>query len=229
MSSGVVGLVAGSGIDLLPLLQRVEKVRTFKDVLGLEGAVPGHGNRFITGMGYDGSPLVIQCGRLHLYEGLSWDAVLAPVRAMLGLGVERVLLTNAAGGLRPEMEVGDLCAATRVCAWPFLRGPELALPPPPIVLEACAHQGDYWWLHGPSYETPAEIAALQRLGGAAVGMSAAPEFHAYHAAGIPTGVVSVITNVCGSGEILSHDAVLDAAQRANGTLIEVIADWLNDE
>lgn len=224
--SPVTGLVAGSGIDLLPLLRSVDKTLGFQEAFGLEGAVPGHANRFVLGKAYDGSSLIVQCGRLHLYEGLSWDRILAPVRMMIEMGVERVLLSNAAGGLCPAMQVGGICAATRVRAWPWQHGPRLDLPPPPILLEACEHQGDYWWMHGPSYETPAEIAALQELGGAAVGMSAAPEFFAYHQAGIPTGVVSVITNVCGSGEILSHDAVLESAQRANGRLLTLIADWL---
>jgi len=226
--SGPIGLVAGSGIDLLPLLAKTTGELPFSEVLGLDTSVVGHEGRFVFGQAASQVPLVIQCGRLHLYEGMTAHQVQQTVSALAQFGVDRIVFTNAAGGLLPEMKAGDLSAATVVHSWPCRHSP----PHDPLqcdfVLPGADHQGPFWWMHGPCYETRAEIEALRQLGGASVGMSTALELAKCKAMDIPAAVISVITNVCGSGEKLSHEHVIENAHHANQKLQNLLLHWLED-
>jgi len=223
---GAVGLVAGSGIDLLPLLAEVTGSHPFADMLGLETTVAGHDGRFVTGIDEWGGRVVVQCGRLHLYEGLGQRQIVRTVAVLAELGANRVIFTNAAGGLKAGMRPGDLCAADSVHPWPCRHAALAKAMPTAIVVPGCEHQGSYWWVHGPSYETRAEIGALQGLGAAVVGMSTALELDACREIGLPAAVVSVVTNVCESGEKLSHEHVIERAHQANARVQQVLRSWM---
>jgi purine-nucleoside phosphorylase len=220
-------VVAGSGIDLLPLLDRVEREQAFSEIRGLASSTAeGHRGRFVRGW-CGASPVIVQCGRLHVYEGLPIKAVTATVDALASDGVCTILFTNAAGGLRPGMRPGDLLAVERVRPMPY-RGWRDAPDSiePVFTVPGCRHTGDYMWVHGPCYETRAEIVALQRLDGAAVGMSTAPELARAYALGIRTAVVSCITNNCCEQGPLTHADVLDAAQHASAAIADLIRNAL---
>ena len=204
------------------LLDEVFAERPFRAVPGLpQSAVPGHEGAFIHGR-CAGTPVVLQCGRLHAYQGLAFEDVTRPVDVMHEYGVDRILFTNAAGGLWPKMRPGDLVTAAGVRPWRY--GP-FDLPATLDVdfrVAGCDFTGDYVWMHGPCYETRAEVAALQSLGAAVVGMSAAPELLRCRQLGIRAGLVSCVTNSCCTPQILTHDHVVATAQRASARLCEVI-------
>lgn len=220
--SNPIGIVAGSGIDLRDLFDSTPATTAFAELPGLaEGHVAGHASVFLRGH-CAGRPLVVQCGRLHAYEGLDFATVTRTVDALHAFGVRTVLFTNAVGGLLPALEPGDLVAADAVCAWHYTG---FALPrhiTPDFVPPHCDAQGTYYWMHGPCYETQAEIAALQRLGAATVGMSTAPELLRCTALGVRAGVISCVTNSCVRPERLTHDGVLATARKASEKLCRLL-------
>jgi len=219
---GPLGLVAGSGVDLRLLLDKITLEQPFHDLPELAlGATPGHGYAFLHGE-CAGRPVIIQCGRLHAYEGLEWRQVVQTVDALRRFGATSILFTNAAGGLLPEMQPGDLVAADAVHTWPFgkFNLPETLRPD--LLIRGCDFTGCYLWMHGPCYETPAEIALARALGAAAVGMSTAPELLRCQQLGIRAGLVSCITNSCLRSEKLTHDHVLDVARRTSAKLCALL-------
>lgn len=218
-----IGVVAGSGLDLTSLLTEVSSVSSFVDLPGLSPpGVVGHRGTFTCGRCGD-RPLILQQGRLHFHEGCRVAAVAETVDALVALGARYVIFTNAAGGLLPHAQAGDLMAVTRVCLWPCRHWPNAPHSiEPDHVIEGCDLAGEYMWVHGPSYETRAEIHALQSLGAGAVGMSTAPELHRCRALGLPAAVVSCITNVCSQPRILTHDDVLTTARAASEKLARLI-------
>lgn len=224
-----VGLVSGSGINLLPLLDTVHREIPFHEVPGLrEGGVKGHLCAFVLGE-CGGRKVVIQSGRLHVYEGWNYDEVTRTVDVLAGFGVKRIVFTNAVGGLRKTLRAGDLVAADWVRAWPCAR---LSLPEgaaPGFVLDTCDAAGTYVWMHGPCYETRAEIAVLRQWGAATVGMSTAPELERCRQLGIEGGMISCVTNVCGAqGPPITHEHVVVTASRASERLCALVRGCLGD-
>ena len=222
-----VAVVAGSGIDLRPLFSRIDRVASFDEIPGLSSAeVPGHVGQFMLGWA-DTTPLILQCGRRHLYEGCGMATVRGTVDALRDFGADTIVFTNAAGGLLPELEPGSLMAVDRVLTWPCKawsgQPPSIAVN---AVVPGCDCSGAYIWMHGPSYETRAEIRALRRLGAGAVGMSTAPEMSRARELGLRTAAVSCITNSCLTPQVLTHRHVLDIAGRTSSRLVEVLRNAL---
>lgn len=220
------GIVSGSGIHLRPLLDEVLLELPFSRVDGVAAAtVTGHDGAFIFGR-CNGRPVILQSGRIHLYEGHSPEVVSGTVDALHRFGVRTLILTNAAGGLEEGLAPGDWVAADTVLAWRFRahRFPEKMTPD--FIVPGCRAQGIYIWMHGPCYETRAEIRALQVMGGKTVGMSVAPELERCHALGMKAGVVSCVTNNCTTQESLSHVQVVKAAARASEHLCELLRDFI---
>jgi len=194
--------------------------------------VAGHAGKLVLGE-LAGLPVIVQSGRVHLYEGRPAAEVARAVRAYAALGVRAVLLTNASGGLVPEWAPGTLvCLSDHVSfqgqsplgAGEAARGSpydaELA-----AALEEAARsarielrRGIYAAMLGPSYETPAEIRALRSFGAHAVGMSTVVEAAAARAAGLRVVALSCIANpAAGLGvEPLRHDDVLSVMRRSAG-------------
>lgn len=223
-----VAVVAGSGLDLRPLLDHVDHEIDFAAIPALPAArVAGHAGKFIFGQS-DGVPLIVQSGRLHIYEGLTFDEATAPVAALSEFGVRTVLFTNAAGGLIEDMQPGDLMAAESIRLWPHAawkdRPDALELD---LVPDGCPWHGAYHWVHGPCYETRAEVGALRALGSGAVGMSTAPEIARAQALGMRCGAISCITNNCCTPQKLTHEHVLRTAAAASARLCEVLREAIN--
>lgn len=216
------GIVSGSGIHLRPVLDEVLMELPFAEVEGVATAtVAGHDGRFVFGR-CGGRPVVLQAGRIHLYEGHGYNAVTATVDALHGFGVNRLILTNAAGGLEPDLSPGDWVAADRVLAWRFRAHAFPERMTPDFIVPGCRATGTYIWIHGPCYETRAEIRALQAMGGKTVGMSVAPEIERCQQLGMRAGVVSCVTNNCTTQESLSHLQVVEAARKASEHLCEIL-------
>ncbi len=218
-----IAVVAGSGLDLSALLDRRLWEKPFSAFDGCSaGQVAGHPGSFIAGESA-GELLIVQQGRRHLYEGVRWDALTAPLRALAAMGVECVVFTNAAGGLLAELKPGSLLDVERIITWPCRRWErQPAALVPGWRVPGCDATGVYAWMSGPSYETRAEIAALQGMGASAVGMSTAPELAAAHALGLRTAAVSCITNNCCRPQRLSHEEVLAAARASSARLCALL-------
>lgn len=241
-----VALVLGSGLG--GLADAVESpVRIgYGDVPGFPlSKVAGHAGEFVAGT-LEGAPVLVQSGRFHLYEGHAAATAALPVRVFSTLGIGTLIVTNAAGGLRQTFGAGTLMLIAdhiNLMGRNPLVGPvepgEDRFPdmsePYDATLRALARdsareakvqleEGVYIALLGPSYETPAEVRMLQRLGGDAVGMSTAPEVIVARARGMKCLGFSIITNP-GSGlssTPLSHKDVLAATSRVAGQLIRVL-------
>jgi purine-nucleoside phosphorylase len=224
-----VFLVLGSGLAVL--LDRIEATASlpFAEVPGLASStVAGHRGRFTLGR-WAGRRLLVSEGRLHYYEGHSWETVVGPLRIAAELGARVALLTNAAGGIRADLgpgcllPLGDQIEWNR--PWPW-RQPPSPSPYSPRLLRlleeapGASAPGIYAAVTGPSYETPAEVRALQAAGADAVGMSTSREALAAVALGMECAAVSLITNRAAalSATQLGHQEVLATARQAAGRL-----------
>ncbi|MFN0006520.1 MAG: purine-nucleoside phosphorylase [Planctomycetota bacterium] len=222
-----VGVVLGSGLGGLARCLKREREVPFAEVEGMpESSVPGHAGRFVIGT-IDGERVLVQAGRVHLYEGWSVRDLCASVGAFAELGCRALVLTNAAGGLRPTWKPPILM---RIVDHIDLQGSTPLAPgrggrgsPYDAILgdafdraaEAAGIEiarGVYAGLLGPSYETPAEVRMLAWMGADAVGMSTVREAQAARASGLRVVAVSCITNfAAGLGpDGLSHDEVVRA-------------------
>lgn len=225
---GAIGIVSGSGLTLSSVLDRVDRVASFSEYDGLAATkLAGHPRSFT--FGRSGSiPVVLQSGRFHFYEGLDYRAITRPVELMYEWGIRAILFTNVAGGLLSSVDVGDVVAIDRVLTWPYGGWSERPDSIAPDQVLACADAvGTYVWVHGPSYETPAEIRLLQKWGGSVVGMSTAPEIQRCRQLGIRTAVLSCVTNNCCHQDAPTHENVIAVAARMSGKLSAMIRDTLD--
>ena len=234
-------LILGSGLG--PLAEKVADPTdiSYGDIPGFPvPTVAGHHGRLRVGT-LAGTPVACMQGRLHAYEGHPAQAIAVPIRILKRLGVERLILTNAAGGLKPHLPAGTLMLLEDHINFAGLnplvgpndesfgpRFPDLTHAYDPGLraqFEAAAQKsgvalarGVYVWALGPSFETPAEIRMFAALGADAVGMSTVPECIAAVHCGIRVAALSVITNLAaGLGTTpLTHQETLDEAAKAYG-------------
>jgi purine-nucleoside phosphorylase len=232
-----VAIVLGSGLGFLAD-EVAQPVRIdYRDIPGFpEPSVAGHRGQLVAGT-LEGVPVIVQAGRFHLYEGHAAALAGLPTRVFAELGVEILIVTNAAGGVRRTFQAGTLMLIADhlnlMNRNPLIgraeRGEErfpLMHEPYDPELRALAREvardqgipleeGVYAGLLGPSYETPAEVRMLERLGADAVGMSTVPEVVVARARGIRCLGFSSITNAGAgmSGEVLSHKEVLEVGAR----------------
>jgi len=247
-----IGIVLGSGLSALADSLDDATVIPYGDIPGFARSTV-HGHRGELALGHmRGQPVVVQRGRFHFYEGYSMQQVTFPIRVMHALGCEIVILTNAAGGLRPDWPVGDLMRITDHIFVPGmaghhpLRGPnDDRLGPrfPPMLdaydaaLGRLAHavaqehgttlrDGVYVMLAGPTFETAGELRMCRTIGADAVGMSTAPEVVVARHMGMRVLAISLITNqALPDGSQANHAEVLEAGEQARprfGALLQEI-------
>jgi len=241
-----VAIVLGSGLGVVADAVGEPRRVPYARIPGFPTpGVLGHKGELVAGS-LAGVPVLVQQGRFHLYEGHAPATAALPVRVFHRLGVRTLIVTNAAGGLRPALRPGSLMLiADQInLMWgnplvgPVERGeerfPDMSDAYDPALRELAREaargaeipleEGVYVALLGPSYETPAEIRMLQRLGGDAVGMSTVPEVIAARARGMRTLGFSMITNLAAglSAEKVSHEDVLAMGRRVAGDLGRVI-------
>ena len=210
-------------------------------------SVAGHSGNVVLGKIGTAWVLCLQ-GRVHCYEGHDMKAVTFPIRVLGRLGIRRLIVTNAAGGINPRFRPGDLMLIrdhiSLFCPNPLIGPNEASLGPrfpdmsatysEPLRqlarnsarrLKFTLKQGVYVSVTGPSYESPAEIALLKRLGADAVGMSTVPEVIVARHMGIECLGISNITNTAAgiSKRPLSHAEVLEAGERVKPRLMALIS------
>lgn len=235
-----IGLILGSGLG--PLADTVEnpEIISYDDLPHWPvSTVIGHSGRLVVGK-LEGQAVLVMQGRTHYYEGYSIDRVTLPIRVMQRMGIEMLIVTNAAGAVNPDFEPGDLMLITDhlnmlgMAGVNPLRGPNLEVFGPrfPDMSRAydtklCAlarksaqeaaiklHEGVYIGLAGPSFETPADLRFLRAIGVDAVGMSTVPEVTVARHGNLRVMGISGISNKANldGSTITTHEEVLEAGQ-----------------
>jgi xanthosine phosphorylase len=248
-----VGVVLGSGLGAVADAVTEPAVIDYADLPGFpRPTVAGHGGRAVLGR-IGEVPVAVLQGRAHVYEGGDLEAIRTPIRALRAAGAEILVLTNAAGSLRPELGPGSLMLITdhinlsgvNVLAGPNdeeigPRFPSLRDAYDPELrdrLQAAARElgtelaeGVYVAVSGPTFETPAEIRAFEILGADAVGMSTVHETAVARHAGLRVAAVSAITNLAEgmSDEPLSHEQTLRDAQRTAEALAPLLVRFVEE-
>lgn len=241
-----IGVILGSGLgDFGDHLESAEYYN-YKDIPHLPvSTVMGHKGRFVVT-----EKLICMQGRFHFYEGYALTDVTFPVRVMKLLGVEKLIVTNAAGGVNTEFSAGDLMIITdhinMMGSNPLIganlddfgtRFPDMSSGYDKEMMEIAAQAGKeqglllkkgiYCAMTGPSFETPAEVRMVRTLGGDAVGMSTVPEVIVANHCGLKVLGISCITNLAAgvSAQPLNHAEVIETTQRVKEkfiTLLETI-------
>ncbi len=247
-----IGVVLGSGLGTLAdSLNNCVRVR-YEDIPGLPASTAvGHGGELAIGSlavnEQEVVEIAIMCGRFHLYEGYTAQQVTSGIRLLHELGIERVILTNAAGGINAEYGPGALVLLTDHInlqgASPLIGENDDALGPRfPDMTEAYSpamrillretaertgitlYEGVYAAVLGPSYETPAEIRFLKAIGADLVGMSTVLETIAANHMGMEVAAISCVTNMAAglSVQKLNHEDVLAMGHLVAPTLLKLL-------
>ncbi|KAG0349141.1 hypothetical protein BG004_001565 [Podila humilis] len=224
LSKPKVGIVCGSGLGGLVNVMREKVEFSYSGIPGfVNSTVAGHAGKLVFGfLGEKNIPTVCMVGRFHYYEGFALAQTTYPIRLMSLLGVETLIVTNAAGGLNPAFQIGDVCIIEDHINLPGMTGNNPLIGPnmaefgdrfPPtsdaycprlrrLVYEAAKkldvpkflHEGIYVMVSGPSYESKAECRFLKQIGADVVGMSTVPEVVVARHCGIKVLGLSLVTN-----------------------------------
>ncbi|POR02006.1 purine-nucleoside phosphorylase [Alkalispirochaeta sphaeroplastigenens] len=246
-----VGLILGSGLGVLGDDISGAVAIPYAEIPGFPlSTVEGHAGRLVVGTLGEGpraKTVVIMQGRFHYYEGYPMEEVVFPVRVMKRLGVETLVVTNAAGGVEKSFSPGELMLITdhiKFFTDSPLRGPnddsfgprfnDMSTAYTPrlqkLAREVARDQGItlregvYAFMAGPSFETPAEITMLRTLGASAVGMSTVPEVITAAHAGLEVLGISAISNMAAGilDQPLNHEEVMETGLRVRDRFIALI-------
>jgi len=242
-----IGLILGSGLGVLGEEVQDKVIIEYSDIPNFPiSTVEGHKSRFIFGT-LNNKKIAVMQGRFHYYEGYSMQDVVFPVWVMHALGINNLIVTNAAGGVNKSFKPGDLMLIKDHINFsgdnPLL-GPninEIGVRFPDMsnaynynlieLAKKCAtdnnieiREGTYMMFTGPNYETPAEIKAVRILGGDAVGMSTVPEVIAANHSGMKVLGISCITNMAAGilGQPLNHQEVIDTAEKVKNKFVSLV-------
>ena len=248
----VAAVTMGSGLERLAdvILDPLEV--PYSELPGWPNpTVPGHAGRVAIGT-LGGTPVIGLSGRVHLYEGGNAGRTAFYVRVMGELGVQILFLSNAAGAIREDWQPGELMLLTdhiNLTGNSPLIGPvvgaENRFPDMTVAYDAdlcdivrtaaaqqgmTLREGIYAAVHGPAFETPAEIRMLRSLGADAVGMSTVPEVLVANHCSLSVIAISVITNLAAgmNSKKLTHQETLDSASLAESALINLIKNFIKN-
>ena len=246
-----IGIVTGSGLGgLVDVLQDAVRIRS-EDIPNFPiSSVDGHQGEVVSGR-LSGISLFVLSGRIHYYEGYAMSQVVFPIRVMAALGVKIIIITNAAGAVNKSFQSGNIVTIrdhinlmgdnplsgdnnlvdlSDAYSGELRNLARLAADKMDISLQS----GVYAAISGPSYETPAEIEALRRMGADMVGMSTVPEVIMAKRLGMKVLGLSLITNMAAgiSGKPLSHQEVIETGRKASpkfNTLVKSIIKRMTDK
>jgi purine-nucleoside phosphorylase len=245
------GIILGTGLGGLATKITERKTLEYSEIPGFPvSTVKGHVGRLIFGK-LDSANVVAMQGRFHYYEGYSIEQVVFPVRVMKELGIKRLFVSNASGGLNPDYRIGTLMIISdhiNLLPNPLTgpnddrlgpRFPDMSRPYDPELIELASDvagqhsvevaKGVYVGTTGPTFETPAEYRYFRLIGGDAIGMSTVPEVIVARHAGLPVFGISVITDIGVEGKIVevSHEDVLKEGARAEIKMTTIISGMLH--
>ncbi|WP_454981055.1 purine-nucleoside phosphorylase [Capnocytophaga haemolytica] len=240
-------IILGSGLSKLEDEVEVISEISYKNIPNFpKSTVAGHKGKLVYGK-IQGRYVLMMAGRVHYYEGYSMQEVTYPIRVFKQLGINRLILSNASGGVNPNFSIGDvMIIRDHINLFPEhpLRGrnldefgarfPDMSKPYSHTMiatLEEIAkkqgikvQKGVYVGLQGPTFETPAEYGMVRILGGDAVGMSTVPEVIVARHQGMEVCALSVITDLGGPdiSPNVSHEEVLNAANIAMPNVVKLV-------
>lgn len=242
-----IGLILGSGLGAYAESLEEPVYIPYGEIPGFPvSTVPGHAGRLVIGNKF-GRRVIAMQGRFHYYEGYPQSELVLPVRVMKALGVDRMVVTNAAGGVNTSFPVGALMMITDHINYsgsnPLLgqnpddlgpRFPDLSdvytaayrarLKEKAEAASIPLVEGVYMMFSGPNYETPAEVRMARAMGADAVGMSTVPETIAAAHCGMKVLGISCITN-CAAGILdqpLNHEEVVETSTRVHGQFVRLL-------
>ncbi|MFV8372539.1 purine-nucleoside phosphorylase [Flavobacterium sp. LB2P74] len=245
------GVILGSGLGSFTDEMKVEYTLPYNEILNFPvSTVQGHKGALVFGTIGEKKVVAMQ-GRFHFYEGYSMTEVTFPVRVMKFLGIEKLIVSNASGGVNPSYKVGSIVLITdHINMTPEhpLRGKNDERFGPRFVnmsepysrkmiakatelaqeLDIAVHEGIYLGLQGPTFETLAEYRMVKILGADCVGMSTVPEVIVARHMDLETFGISVITDMGNEESIgtISHDEVLEAAKKAEPKVRSLIKELI---
>jgi purine-nucleoside phosphorylase len=248
-----VGMVLGSGLGNMAKEIIIEQEIPYESIPNFPvSTVEGHQGKLIFGK-LRGKCIVAMAGRFHFYEGYTTQQVVFPIRVMKFLGVETLLISNAAGGINPSFKVGDLMIVKDHISFftpnPLLGGnheelgtrfPDMSEPYDKNLiakskaiaarLNIALKDGIYAGVTGPTFETRAEYRFLHIAGGDVVGMSTVQEVIAAVHAGLKVVAISVVTDmgIREENNIITHAEVLQAAQNAEPKLAAIFNELIQE-
>jgi len=241
-----IGVVLGSGLGNFSSEIEVEAEIPYASIPHFPvSTVKGHKGKLIFGK-MEGRRIVAMAGRFHYYEGYSTAEVVFPIRVMKFLGISLLMISNAAGGVNPSYRVGDLMiirdhisfATPNPLIGPNVddlgpRFPDMSEPYRKDIIRMArevarekdipVHEGVYFAVTGPTFETRAEYLMIHHMGGDAVGMSTVQECIIANHMGLPVFAMSVITDMGIREEenTITHEEVLEAAAKAEPKLTAI--------
>ncbi|MES5266839.1 purine-nucleoside phosphorylase [Priestia megaterium] len=242
-----IGLVLGSGLGILadeienPIYIPYNEIPHFP-----ASTVTGHAGRMVIG-DLKGKRVIAMQGRFHYYEGHSLEAVTYPIRIMKAIGVQQIIVTNAAGGINPNFKPGDLMIIqdhiNLTSQNPLIgqneeefgeRFPDMSEAYSKKLIALAKDvasknkinmvEGIYAGMLGPSYETPAEVNFLSIIGASAVGMSTVPEVIVAQHSGLEVLGISCISNMAAgiSEHSLTHDEVMETTENIKAQFLQLV-------
>lgn len=246
-----VGIILGSGLGGLVNEIKIETELNYSDIPNFPvSTVKGHGSKLIFGT-LSGVKVVAMQGRFHFYEGYSIQEVGFPVRVLKFLGIEKLILSNASGGVNPKYKVGDLMILddhiNLMGTNPLIgkneeelgtRFPDMGEPyDKGMITKAKAiadknnftcHIGTYAAVTGPTFETRAEYRYIKIIGADCVGMSTVPENIIARHMNLPVFAISIITDLGGGDdlEVITHEEVLKVANEAEKKMTVIIKELI---
>ena len=246
-----IAIILGSGLGSLSDDVEEKIVIEYKDIPNFPvSTVAGHKGELIFGK-LDGVDVLLMNGRFHYYEGYTLQETTYPIIVFKLLGIETILLTNAAGGINTDFNKGELMIITDQLSFfaeSVLRGPNMdefgqrfidmsntynkeyieKLKEIMLNITGKCNTGVYAYMKGPTYETPAEIKALRVLGADAVGMSTVPEAVVATHCGIKCAGITCITNMAAGikNEILTHEDVKETALKVEQNFKKVVKEFI---
>lgn len=246
-----IAIILGSGLGSLADDIEEKIILPYKEIPNFPvSTVPGHKGELIFGT-LNNIPVIAMNGRFHYYEGYDLKETTYPIRIFKLLGVETLILTNAAGGINETFKKGDLMITNDQLSFfaeSVLRGPNMdefgerfidmsttydkeyinILKDIMTNITGSYKEGVYAYMKGPTYETPAEIRALRTLGADAVGMSTVPEAIVAHHSKIKCAGITCITNMAAgvTNELLTHEDVKETAIKVEENFKKVIKEFI---
>lgn len=248
-----IAIILGSGLGVLKEEFEEKIIINYKEIPNFpESTVQWHAGELIIGK-LNGVEIIAMNGRFHFYEGYYIEQTTFPIRVFKLLGIEKLILTNASGGINTKFEAGDFMVINDYLSFLApspLRGKnidefgtrfpdtsetfnkELSKKLKEVINKYTgrAQEGVYAYMPGPTFETPAEIRALRVMGADSVGMSTVPEAVIANHCGMKSVGVTCITNMASGvlDEKLSHEDVTRTAEKVKALFKEIIKDFIKE-
>lgn len=245
------GLILGTGLGGLSSKINIQIEIDYKDIPNFQvSTVEGHEGKLIYGK-FGGKNIVAMKGRFHYYEGYSSEQIALPIRVLKYLGIRHLFLSNAAGGVNPTFQIGDIMVITdhiNMMPNPLMgpnddrigaRFPDMSQAYDKSLVEKAVRiagdnripvkRGIYLGTSGPTFETLAEYKYFRAIGADSVGMSTVPEVIVARHMGLPCFAVSIITDLGIEGKIeyTTHETVQREAEKAEARMTTIMTELIS--